>query len=87
LVITKIANIERALDALQKLELSAVEPTFEHGTVWRIPRMLTRVEIRARLEKLPHVFGGVHLYFRAEVLEEVRASGPFEFTLLGAPGG
>lgn len=87
LVITKIANIERALDALEKLKLSTLEPRYEHRTVWRIPRMLTRAEIRARLEILPRVFAAVDLYSCAEVLEEIRGSGPFEFELLGAPGG
>jgi len=83
LVITMIADMEPTLDTLEKLELSIVEPTYEHGVVWRIPRPLTRAEIRARLSRLPHVFGAVNLYFRADVLEEARAGGSFGFELLG----
>jgi hypothetical protein len=86
LVITTIADMERTLDTLEKLELSTVEPMYEHGVVWRIPRLLTRAEIRACLERLPHVFGGVHLYFRADVLEEARGNGWFEVALLGIQG-
>ena len=30
------------VDALGGLGLSVVEPTYEHCTVWRVPRQLTR---------------------------------------------
>jgi hypothetical protein len=83
LVVTRIADIERTLDTLQGLEISTVEPTYEHGTVWRIPRPLSREELRSRVANLPHVFGGLQLYFRAEVLEEARRSRFFQFELLG----
>jgi len=72
LVIVTIVNMERALDVLTELEISVAEPEYEHGTVWRVPRPLTRQELCARLSKLPHVFGHVSLYFRAEALERAR---------------
>jgi|SRR5438445_7193082 len=83
LVITMIADVERTLDTLEKLELSIVEPKYEYGVVWRIPRLLRRDELRARLKSLPHVFGAVHLYFRADVLEEARGGSAFRFELRG----
>ncbi len=83
LVVTGIADMERTLDTLQGLEISTVEPTYEHRTVWRIPRPLSREELRSRVAKLPWVFGRLHLYFRAEVLEEARRNRFFQFELLG----
>ena len=85
LVVTKIADMEGSLDSLVALEISIVEPTYEHGTVWRIPRPLTRGELRSRLTKLPYVFDGLDLYFQAEALEEARERGFFEFELMGCP--
>lgn len=82
LVITSIGNMERALDALGQLRISVVEPAYEHGTVWKIPRTLTRAELRTRLNKLPHVFGHLALYFQAEALERSRQTGVLGFELL-----
>src|SRR5258708_34598597 len=85
LIVTRIADMELTLDTLEQLELSTVEPTYEHGTVWRIPRRLTRTEIRSTLVKLPHVFGPLSLYFRAEALETATRNGAFTFEVLGCP--
>jgi hypothetical protein len=81
LVVTNVADAERTLDALQKLQVSTVELKYDHGEVWRIPRRLSRAELAASLEKLPHVFENVSFYFRYETLEEARESGAFEFVI------
>jgi hypothetical protein len=82
LVITSIADLERTLDVLEDLAVSIVEPKYEHGTVWRIPRPLTRVELRARLARLPCVLCDLGLYFKVERLELARHEGSFEFEVL-----
>jgi hypothetical protein len=82
LVITSIADLERTLDALEELRVSIVEPRYEHGTVWRIARPLTRVELCVRLARLPCVLDDLALYFRAERLEQARDEGSFGFELL-----
>jgi len=56
---------------LRKLRFSTVEPTYEHGQVWRIARDLTEQEIHARLAKLPCIFTG-SLDFHLEHLEAAR---------------
>jgi hypothetical protein len=83
LVVTRIVDLERTLDTLQELEISVVEPKYEYGTVWRIPRRLMRTELRLALATLPHVFGSLPLYFRAEALEKARREGLFQYELLG----
>lgn len=83
LVITKIANMDRTLDTLEQLDINIVEPSYAHGTVWRIPRPLTRAELRARVSRLPYVFDGIPLYDCAEVLEQAREDGLFQFELQG----
>jgi hypothetical protein len=82
LVITSIADLERTMDALEDLGVSIVEPKYEHGTVWRIPRPLTRVELRARLARLPCVLDDLALYFKVERLEQARDERTFEFEVL-----
>lgn len=82
LVITEIADLDATLSTLVDLRISVVEPRYEHGTVWRIPRPVTREELRTRLAKLPAVFGKLHLYFVAQALERARASNAFRFALL-----
>lgn len=82
LVILEIADVDGTLDILEKLNISVVEPTYEGGTVWRIPRRLTRHELRDRLAKMPAVFSELRLYFDAEALERARTTGAFRFELL-----
>jgi hypothetical protein len=82
LVVTGVRDMERTIDALQNVGISVVEPEYEHGTVWRIPRRLTGAELRARLARLPCVFGDLSLYFKCEVMEEAREAGAFSFELL-----
>jgi hypothetical protein len=83
LVITKIVNLDRTLDTLERLHISTVEPSYEHGTVWRIARPLSRAELRSRISRLPYVFDGVNLYHRIEDLEQARENGFFQFVLEG----
>ena len=82
LVVTKIFDMRQTLDTLQALHISVTEPTYKHGTVWRIPRRLTRAELQSRLGQLPNVFGGIPLGGGAEVLETAREKGFFQFELL-----
>lgn len=79
LSITAIQDLEATLDALVGIGPSIVEPEFAHGIVWRIPRSLTRDEIRLRLSSLPFTFTDIKLYFRYEVLCQVRREGSFAF--------
>ncbi|MBK7585529.1 MAG: hypothetical protein IPI67_35760 [Myxococcales bacterium] len=82
LVLLEVRDVNATLDTLLQLGLTCVEPTYEHGTVWRIPRRLTRDEFRTRLAHLPCVFGNVPLYFQVEVLEAARTSGYFRCDIL-----
>ena len=45
LVVLAVQDPVTTLDALVGLGLSVVEPTYENGTVWRVPRRLTRAEL------------------------------------------
>jgi hypothetical protein len=81
LVVTNVVDAQRTLDTLQKLQVSIVELKYEHGEVWRISRRLSRAELAASLETLPHVFENVGFYFRYEILEEARESRAFEFVI------
>lgn len=82
LVILEISNARETLDVLFQLWLTLVEPFYEHGTVWRIPRELTRAEIKERISRLPCVFANQSLNFLEDVLERARAAGHFRFETL-----
>jgi hypothetical protein len=75
LVITAIADLEETLVFLQRIRAEVVEPSYEAGRVWRIPRRLTEEEIRTRLASLPALFPVQKLYFVFEAVEAARSSG------------
>jgi hypothetical protein len=80
LTITSIRDEGRTLDAIEELGISVVTPEIEHGMEWRIPRRLTRDELRSQLSRLPHTFPDLPLYFRVEVLQEARRNATFAYT-------
>lgn len=82
LVITNVRDRMRSLDVLVQLGISAAPPEYSAGTVWRVPRPLTRTQLDSSLKALPCVFGHVALYTTAEVLEQARQGKVFEFQLL-----
>ena len=89
LVVLDVRNVEMTIDVLRDIGPVVVEPTFEQGVVWRIPRRLTDHELHARIERLPCVFGSISLYFRLERLAEAHQHGWFRFLALeckAAPG-
>jgi hypothetical protein len=75
LVITAVHNLEGTVTFLQEIAPSVVEPSYDHGTVWRIARDLTEDEIRNRLSSLPALFPDVALYHTFEAVEEARSGG------------
>lgn len=82
LVILAVHDVKATRSAIGNLGLKVVTPTYEHGQVWRVPRSMTELEIRSRLEKLPCIFPAASLYFRLEVLEEARRERWFDFEAL-----
>ena len=75
-------NRERTVDTLVAVGPTMVTPEYEYGTVWRIPRRLSRQEIELRLAKSPIVFPEIDLYFRIEALQAARDKGYFRFEAL-----
>jgi hypothetical protein len=82
LSIIEVVDAKRTLDVLVEVGICIVEPQEEHGTVWRIPRALTRRELRDRIAVLPGVFEDINLYFRIEHLENARRNNWFRFEVL-----
>jgi hypothetical protein len=75
LVITAVADLDETVALLQRIAPTIVEPCYENGSVWRIPRCLTQDELRIRMATLPAVFPDVQLYFEFEAIVEARSSG------------
>lgn len=85
--LTKVHDRNSTLDFLEELGITVVEPELAHGTVWRIPRRLSREELDKLLEDLPRTFPNVMVYFQIETIERVRADGCCEFDLIEPEGG
>ena len=85
--LTEVHDRHLTLDFLEELGITVVEPELAHGTVWRIPRRLSREELDKLLEELPRTFCNVMVYFRIETIERVRADGCCEFDLIEPEGG
>lgn len=82
LVIVAVRDREATVRTLAKLRPSMVEPTYEHGQVWRIPVPMPEAELGRRLERLPCVLPEMSLYFHLELLEHARRERWFEFEAL-----
>jgi len=81
LVVTAVGDKSRAIALLQQLRVSKIEPEEAHGVTWRIPRVLSRSEIQAKLMTLPADFGVIQVYFSVELLERARQEQCFSFQL------
>ncbi|MGI5131141.1 hypothetical protein ACQEVB_30360 [Pseudonocardia sp. CA-107938] len=87
LVVLEVRDVAMTVDVLRAIGPTVVEPTYEDGVVWRIPRMLDDDELRERIAHTPYVFGGIGLYHRIEYLEQARHHGWFRFLALECPQG
>jgi hypothetical protein len=85
-VILWIANLDKTVAFLQRLEPIVVEMSYDHGTVWRIPRRRTEDELRGRLANLPAIFPDLGPYFCFEAVEEARSIGCCGMDLLPRVG-
>lgn len=79
LVILGVRDRKQTLRVLRRIGPTVVEPTFEHGVMWRVPRPMTSAELAAKLDERPCVFAGIGLYFHVEGLERAREAGWFTF--------
>jgi hypothetical protein len=82
LVILEVMDRQMTLKTLATVGPTVTTPEYESGTVWRIPRRLSRGDIETRLAKLPVVFPEVRLYFCIEALQEAKQNGYFRFEAL-----
>ena len=87
LKIVRVADRERTLEFLSKLEISVVEPEWAHGTEWRIPRSLTLKELGTAISDLPCIFPGIYTYFVIETIQHARRHKFCEFDLIEVSGG
>ncbi len=82
LVVLAIHDLAATRTCIGRLPLKVVQPTYENGRVWRIPRTMTDLERWKALDSLPCVFPSQALYFALEALEEARVARWFDFEAL-----
>ena len=81
LAINAISNPKKTVDLLDRLEITYVKPEVEGGTTWRIPIRYSVGQLRERIRHLPCRFHLGSLYYRWEVLEEMKSSACVQFEL------
>ena len=81
LVVTEVGSRSHGRDASQD-RYYGCGADVRAGDGRRIPRPMTNDELRARLARVPCVFGNVRLYAACEALEAAREAGAFVFELL-----
>lgn len=74
LMITKIKDLNCAVRLLHKLRMTFVEPEFEHGVEWKIPKEYNEKQLKIALSNLPHIFKNQDFYFRSDAFEEMSKS-------------
>ena len=82
LVILSISELKQTVRVLLELCPTSTTPVYEHGTVWRIPRSLTRDEVESQLNSVPATFPEIQLYFHLESLVRAQEHSYFEFRVL-----
>jgi len=82
LVVSEVANMEDALDLLCRLEIVHVGRALDGIPASRLPKPLTRAQVRARLSRLPCRFNLGRLYFRWETLELMKRSSSMRYALV-----
>lgn len=78
-IVTAVADEDRAVQLLDELGITKVEPEEEGGVIWRIPKAVSQAEIRAKLGSLPAELGFLSVYFCVEGLEQAKREGCFSF--------
>jgi len=79
LTITKINDEEQSLKILEDFRIQYVKPVLEHGTIWTIPEIYSKEQLRKRVNKLPCTFKNQELTTKLWVLKDLMESKAFEF--------
>ncbi len=79
--ITKVNDHRRTVELIAELGMQYVVPELENGTIWKIPEMYNRKEIKKRISKLPCTFVNQGLTMGLSIIQEIVNSKVFEFEL------
>ena len=84
LVVLAVHDQDVAINGLPHIGMTVVEPTYEHGVVWRVPRPMARAELHTRLARLPAVFERLSCSSHAEAVEALRSTGAVDVRIVDA---
>ncbi len=83
LTILSVSDIQQTVRLLLSLRMKYVIPEEENGTVWKIPRGYTEVQIRSALTSLPYTFLDQKFHFQYEVFLSIDKAGCCKYQLHG----
>jgi len=83
LVVLDVFDLPAAVALIKAIRPVVVEPTYQSGTVWRMPRFLSETEISDRLAALPALFADIPLYFHYERLDQAEEGRAFAYRAIG----
>ena len=81
IVITKVNDLKRTIEYIDKLGISYVVPEEAHGEVWKIPKQYTYEQFESKLETLPVRFNLGSVYFQYQHLESFKKQKDFIYQL------
>ncbi len=79
LTITKVNDEEKSIKILDDFGIQYVKPVLENGTIWKIPEMYSKEELRKRINELPCTFENQGLTIKLWVLKNLEESKAFEY--------
>jgi hypothetical protein len=82
LVVLEVFDLSAAVAIMRDIGPTVVRPTYETGTVWRVPMALSDEEVFERLSAPPAVFHDIGLYFRLELLDRAEEKHIFNYRAL-----
>jgi hypothetical protein len=80
-VVKKVKDQKRAVDALYRLQMTYVIPEQAHGEIWKIPKQYSPKSIKDAINDLPVCFENQDLIFRLREIETIEAGHDLEIIL------
>ena len=81
LVVLKVRDTKETVKLLNSLQMIYVEPEFEYGIEWKIPKIYNEKQLKGAISKSPCVFENQNFYFSYEAFQKIDNAKCFDYEL------